>query len=321
MKRLITADLHLAAGDRDAYRLDFVRTTLLELVQKHKVDQLLVLGDITEIKDNHPAILVNQVVEAFTVLAKSTEVVILQGNHDFAHKAYPFFEFLKYVEGIVWVGQPTYMDNCLFLPHTRDYKTDWKDLNFENLDFIFAHNTFIGASANGQKMSGIPIDIFPEDAMVLSGDIHEPQTFGVVTYTGAPYLCNHGDSYQPRVLLLDGLACKSVKVHGPQKRLIQVTWPEEIEHNAEPGDIVKIRVQLKMEHVADWAGIRADIQDWAVTRELKVHTIQPVVEVVPGERQSLIKGGSPRTDEQFLDSFIKRTGIDLKTAEVGKELL
>jgi metallophosphoesterase superfamily enzyme len=36
-------------GDRDRYRTDFVVQTLPVLIEKYKPDQLLILGDLTEV--------------------------------------------------------------------------------------------------------------------------------------------------------------------------------------------------------------------------------------------------------------------------------
>lgn len=213
----------MADNARDRYRTDFVVKTLPELVGKHKPDQLLILGDVTEHKDQHPARLVNELVNALCDLAAShkLEIIVLQGNHDFLSNAHPFFAFLENFKGIRWIAKPEVLDNCLYLPHTRDYKKDWKGIDFKGHDFIFAHNIFEGVKANGQKLSGIPTKIFPEDAFVISGDVHEPQSFDCVTYVGSPFTTDYGDDYQGRVLLLKGLKAKSIKVFGPQKRLVE----------------------------------------------------------------------------------------------------
>ncbi|MDE2589219.1 MAG: metallophosphoesterase, partial [Patescibacteria group bacterium] len=215
------SDWQLTDNPRDRYRTDWVVNELPRLVDKYQPDQLLVLGDITESKDSHPATLVNEVVEIFYQLSKQCEVVILQGNHDFLHKDSPFFQFLIRFDNIRWIANPTVTDNCLYLPHTRNYKKDWEALDFAGHDFIFAHNLFQGTKVNGQKLSGIPTNIFPDDSMCISGDVHEPQTVDVVTYVGSPFTTDFGDDFQSRVLLLDHLSVKSIKVYGPQKRIIE----------------------------------------------------------------------------------------------------
>lgn len=323
MKRLISADWQLSDGNRDRYRIDFVRQRLPKIIQKYKPDQLLVLGDITENKDLHPASLVNEVVGCFHDLSKLCEVIVLQGNHDFLNKENPFFQFIDRFENVSWISKPTVVleqGSCLFLPHTRNYKEDWKNVDFGRHDYIFAHNIFQGVTANGHTLSGIPATIFPENARIISGDVHEPQTFGCITYVGAPFLCDFGDFYQPRLLLLDGGRRVSIKVGGPQKRLVTVNWPEKPVHEANPGDIVKIQANLKMEHVAKWAEIRNSLEDWGKQQQLVVNSIVPVVAYVKGEGTVAVKQES-KTDNQYLDSYASRLGLDKETVKAGKVLV
>lgn len=331
MRRLVTSDWQLAHNERDRYRTDFVVKTLPSLIDKYKPDQLLVLGDITESKDSHPAPLVNEIVRCFSSLSRKCEIIILQGNHDFLHNAHPFFEFVNCFANVSWISKPSIFDNCLYLPHTRDYKKDWENVRLRDAyDFIFAHNIFTGVSTStGHALSGIPPSVFPNDVCCISGDVHEPQTIddGKIIYVGSPALCDFGDSYQPRVLLLDDLKIKSIKVYGQQKRLIQcgvnkIAEKRELafDHDANEGDIVKINVDLVMEDVAEWATIREEIEQWATKNKLIVNSIVPIVAYVQGERQRLVKSVQ-KNDQQYLDTLVKRQGVDERTAQVGKELI
>lgn len=326
MRRLVSSDWQLQDGARDRYRTNFVVDQLPKLLDKYKIDQLLCLGDVAEQKDNHPATLVNEIVDAFYNLQKQCKVIILQGNHDFLHKGHPYFHFVSKFDNVEWISKPTELDNCLYLPHTRDYKKDWKDVKFVGYDFIFAHNIFTGVSTNtGHALSGIPTNIFPDDCQVIAGDVHDPQELadGKIVYVGSPTLCDFGDDYAPRVLLLDDLKIKSIKVSGPQKRLIDISWDSDhclVAPGVNEGDIVKIRVQLRMKDVAVWAAIRQEVESWATKCKFVVNTIQPVVNQVVGERQKLVKS-SKKEDAEYLVSFVKRLGVDKETAEVGANIL
>lgn len=195
-------------------------------------------------------------------------------------------------------------------------------------DFILAHNIFNGVQANGQKLSGIPTSIFPDDACVISGDVHEPQSLddGKIIYVGSPYTCDFGDDYQPRALLLDSLNIKSIKLRGLQKRLILCDWgvsdfeDEGIWGYVTEGDIVKIRVTLQTKDVSEWQNIRKFLHEWASKNGVIVNTIQPVVEVVQGERQKLVKG-QHKSDNQYFNQYVSRAGVDPKGVEIGRELL
>jgi predicted phosphodiesterase len=323
MIRLVTSDIHISKNPIDVYRLVFLKETLPALLDKYKATQLIVAGDITQDKDGHPASLVNEMVECFHNLSKKCEIIILQGNHDASNVQDPFFQFLSKFDNIKWISAPIVLDNCLYLPHTRDYKKDWVGIDFEGHDFIIAHNTFGGTTVNGQSLSGIPTNIFPDDAAVLSGDIHEPQQVDVVTYIGSPFLCSFGDDYQPRVLVLDGLKAKSVKLHGQQKRLINMHWPNDIEllyPLVQEKDIVKIQVHLRMEHVAKWADIRQEVEQWATNNKFVLNSIIPVVEYDKGERQK-IASSVRRTDNEYVSAFVKRNGIDSKVADIGLDII
>ena len=329
MRRLVTGDVHISQNPRDAYRLVFLEKTLPDLIDRHKVEQLLVLGDLTQAKEKHPASLVNSVVGAFHQLSKQCEIVLLQGNHDYQSVGSPFFEFLSCFENISWIGAPIERENCLFLPHTRDYKTEWQHQHFDGFDYIFAHNTFSGASSNGHSLSGIPPTIFPEDSFVISGDIHEPQTVnGNVHYVGAPFITEFGPSYQPRVLLLDGLNVKSLKLQGQQKRLVycavnKVGGERELafDHDANSNDLVKIQVEMAAEDAVEWASIKEGIERWAHENKFIVAGgVIPKITYSQGERRKVVQGNR-RTDSQYLNQFVQRTGADDKTAAVGKEIV
>src|ERR1700761_5005690 len=265
MRRLVSSDWQLADNARDRYRTDWAVNELPKLIDKYKPDQLLFLGDLTENKDSHPASLVNEVVNCFYNLSQQCEIIILQGNHDFLHKDNPFFAFMSKFKNIDWIAEPTVRDGCLYLPHTRNHKQDWKWIDFKGHDFIFAHNIFQGVKANGQTLSGISTNIFPTDSVVIAGDVHEPQEIDCVIYVGSPFTTDFGDDYQPRVLLLDGLKVKSIKVHGPQKRVIEVDANGKILHakNWNAGDIVKIKAHIEMKDTSDWDRRRTELIDWA----------------------------------------------------------
>ena len=323
MKRLITSDLQLSDLKRDEYRHLFVEQRLTKLVEKYQPDQLLLLGDLTEQKDNHPASLVNRIVKQIYNLSQICPIKILRGNHEYISIDHPFFEFVEKFENVKWYNYPERSGNCYFLPHTRNYKEDWKDLDFAGIKYVFTHNIFTGVcAANGHALSGIPPSIFPDGIRVFSGDVHEPQTFGNITYIGAPFLCDFGDNYTPRIVLLDDDKVLSIKVGGAQKRLIDMNWsdPDDRPTYANPGDIVKIRINLEMKDVAQWAEIRAEVEDWAHKQQFVVNTIQPIVAYDPGERSSTIKHRS-KSDDEYVEGYAKRLGIDKDTLKAGKELM
>lgn len=336
MVGLVTADWHLSDNIRDDYRHAFI-ARLRTAAKDRKVDWVLILGDLTEEKDRHSAWLVNSVVRHVALFAKICRVLILRGNHDYIDPDHPFYAFLSRIEGVTWVNAPTDLKNLpsapqmglgsvLFLPHTSDYKRDWKGLKFSQYDWIFAHNTFSGAQVgHGQTMKGIPLDVFPDDACVVSGDIHVPQKLGPVTYVGAPYLVDFGDNYNPRVLLLDGTKPKpmwSMSCEGPQKRLVQVRSVAELNKHDElaEGDILKVRIVLESSQHAQWPELQKAVREWGVKHKMIVHAVQPVI-LESRAKAATRKSGAKKTDTQLLQEYGKARGMDDATVRTGLKLM
>lgn len=318
---LITADLQLTDNPRDEYRHSFMRK--LPKVAAG-ADRVIILGDLTEEKDRHPAALVNRVVRYFFELAKQAEVIFLQGNHDYADAANPFFKFLSRLHKVRYISGPTVIGDDLFLPHTIDHVRDWKGIRFSDFDRIFAHNTFTGArAANGTALKGIPVSVFPSDVMVIAGDVHTPQNVGPVTYVGAPYLVDFGDNYHPRVMLMRGRDYRSLTIDGPQKWLIEIEWPVfPRAHAANRGDIVKIRVAIKTSHMAKWPELRKKVADWAEDKGYNVFMIQPVVAYQPGAPVNDRSVPPHRLDDdKLLKTYASQCDVDSQTLKVGLKLL
>lgn len=336
MSVLVTADIHLTdttATPRDAYRHQAM-TTIADIAINggYSIDTIIILGDLTEEKDNHGAWLTNKVVEHLSNFAHMCPVIVLMGNHDFLREGNPFFSFVNRIPGIHWIDKPIAMsvpslgDNCLFLPHTRNYKRDWKDIKLSGHDQVFAHNTFTGASSeHGYELDGIPRAIFPDIRhYVISGDVHTPQRVDQITYVGAPYLIDFGDNFEPRVLLLrEGHLPKSIPVPGPQKRLIEATSDLVLLENSKPphpGDIVKMRITLKEGEYASWADIREYAREWVELAGATLYTIAPLVEKQTSQVRKQ-KRATPKTDEQILTSYSKRLDVDDRTLETGFTLM
>ena len=327
MKTLITADLHLNDNPRDAYRHKFMRW-FLDLAKKHKVDRIIVAGDLCDEKDRHPAVLVNQVVDYFYQLAEVCPVTVLKGNHDYLDPEHAFYGFLRRIENVSWINNPTVEDvgnksHDLFLLHTTNYKHDWKGLNFKTPSYIFCHQTFNGAAVGfGRHLDGIPLDIFPKNVRVISGDIHVPQQLGPVTYVGAPYTVDFGDQYQPRVLLIDGDKIKSIPVDGPQKRLVEAEAGKhipEINTDLNKGDIIKFRIGVK--NVDQWPEIKAEIKAWCEKHGFIPHAIQPVLRRDETGIKSTKAKASNKSDEQILREYALRRDLDKNLLSTGLFLL
>lgn len=326
---LITADLHLTDNPRDKYRHDFMQV-ILDALKEHECDHLLILGDLTNEKDRHNGWLVNRIVTYLNQFSQTVrgKVYVLRGNHDSPTAENPFFQFVDCVGkgDITWINEPTVRrgGTWLFLPHTRNHQRDWpKDL--KGYDFIFTHQCYQGALGyNDHKLDGVPLDVFPKDAQVISGDIHAPQTLGgaheaQVTYVGAPYTINFGDSYVPRMLLLRNGRLTSILCPGPQKRLVTMDrMHARGSLGCNKGDIVKVRAGIDSMH--QWPDMRAHVHAWADKHELVLYSIQPMLSE-PDVASIKISPRTHKSDEVLLGEYVKSRRIDERTAKTGAFLM
>jgi DNA repair exonuclease SbcCD nuclease subunit len=341
---LCTADLHLSDLPRDQYRHDWMRNILPSLLRKHQAELLIVAGDFSDDKDHLSSWLVNQTVDHFSELTKICPTILLRGNHDYVEADNPFYEFLDKIPGLTWINTPTsaslipsaeILGDALFLPHTNFYKQEWGLHTGWEHDLYLTHQTYAGASIGPRKLDGILPSIFPKGALVISGDIHVPQEFNQVVYTGSPYTCDFGDAFDPRVLLLDPktLKYKSIPSPGPQKRLLEFTYPSSptglalanaptkaAAGKANPGDIVKIRIDIEPAQTPQWQSIKDEVRKWAENHEYNVYLIQPKVNSAGTKSMSKRRVGS-KSDTELLETYAGARAVSEATLATGKRLM
>jgi len=325
MRTLVTGDIHLNNLPRDNYRHNFISKDLMGMIIDHKADHLVIVGDLTDEKNYHSAALVNRVVDHIYNLSLKCPITINMGNHDYSSELEtPFFTFLRRIENVRWIGDPTHIGdfNFLFLPHTPAPEVDWhKGIWQQEPDWIFTHNTFSGTiGENGQKLDGPSIDIFPKGSRVISGDVHVPQTNGPVTYVGAPYTIDFGDKFEPRVLLINGNKLASIPCPGPRKRLVECTAGEKMKLKANPGDILKINVKLDKGQYARWEELKQGIEEWAAKYKFVIHRIHPIVDKSM-TKGKVVKREAPKADPDILKGYAKKHALDDRTLNVGLEIL
>lgn len=328
MTALVTGDLHLSDNPRDVYRHRFVQR-LPAIAKKYDVQQVIILGDLTEEKDRHSAWLTNRIADYIYDLTQVCYVEIAMGNHDYISIDDPFFQFLQYIPRVKFIAKPTAftiggLGMCLFLPHTRDHVKDWKGVEASGANWVFAHNTFDGALVgNGKRMAGVPLDAIPvKNVPVIAGDVHVPQKFGRVTYVGSPYTVDFGDDFEPRMLLLDETRMKSIPCDGPQKRLVECVAGQELYHfpDLSPGDILKVRVTIQQKHVAEWDEIKNWVHRWGEQHKVVIFAVIP--ELVAG-KEARIKPAvtSPKSDREVLTKFARARDVDDNTLRTGLFLM
>lgn len=327
---LVTSDLHWNDKPRDFYRHTIVEY-LLALIAEQQVDQLIIAGDLTEEKDKHSAWLVNKIFDHIDRLAKQCRVTILRGNHDCLQPSMPFFRCLSRIPNVDWINDPfESLDDpkVLYLPHTRDYKRDWSEINVKKYRWVFTHNTFHGAvTETGTKLEGIPRSVFSKKQTVISGDIHVPQKLRPITYVGAPYTIRFGDVFKPRVMLLDEDGnMKSVPVGGVRKVLVDVGLSGDLpKDTVRHGDILKVRVYIGRDDSYErFAERKEEVIKFYRNAYCKVDKVQPVVEGGGSSSSGKVKRvrlNKKRTDEQVLESYSLSRGISDSMYKTGRRLM
>lgn len=320
---LVTADWHHTEKPKDRYRFDAM-DFICQLIDKHEVKQLVMLGDLAHNKDHHPAALVNDIVDLLYDISKTCDVYVDQGNHDIAADT-PFFQFVRWLPDVHWIRRPTFrhldgIGPVGFLPHTRDYEKDWKDLysRWEGCAIIFAHNAFEGAiSETGKKLERtIPLNIFPPGIQIISGDVHKPQKYGDLIYVGAPYTQKYGDDYEPRVLLIQDGKIESIEVPGPQKRLFEVSSLEELDENlleCSQEDMIKVRYHLKTADRDKWPELVATV---------KKHNPGVILQPILEKRElARLPVQSSKNDKELVKEYGKQQKLSPEAMVTGYELI
>jgi hypothetical protein len=323
MTVLITADLHLTTSPHDEYRWKLF-DWLID--QSEGIDELLILGDMTNPKDNHSGILVNRLKENIDKLAAHFGMVILlYGNHDGLTAKQPFWKFINQIKtNVYFISDPSYLElsigKCLFVPAG----VDWSKLTrIDVLKYIFTHATFEGAiSETGYKLTGVSLEHADRLGVpIISGDIHKPQQVGTyVEYVGAPYHIRFGDQYEPRVLRIDNDGRRSnLHYPAPLKRVYDITSAADfsnlpIDHN----QYAKIRVHLDRGNLTEWPLIQAEIHQRS--REAGWVNINPEL-VLKQETTTSPVSSDRKSPEQLVEEYAERHNASDRHLEIGKSLL
>lgn len=330
MSVIITADLHFDDNPRNSDRWNLF-PWLRKQAQKYKVSHILILGDVTDSKNRHDAALVNKLVDNIFELSLYAKVIILVGNHDFIDEKSPFFAFLsKLTTNVIFIRKPKTIELdiglSLFLPCTRNYREEWKDLDFERYDLIFTHQSYDGCiSENGTKLKGIPPSYFASfKGKVYSGDVHVAQKVSKnIEYVGAPYRIHFGDQYTPRTIL--HTSGKPIDLHfkGRPRELLDCKTLEEVrEASFEIGAQVKIRYHLRRRDYPEWPKIKKEIKALAERRGWETCGLQlKTIQVKSREKDTLVCTTHETKPSEVLKEFAERKKLSKELSNRGRTLI
>ena len=335
---LLIADLHLTASPRDEYRWALF-PWLRRIVYEDKVKTLNILGDLSDAKDFHPSPLVNRIAQEMRLMVTecpNLAINMIPGNHEWMKQGEEFWRFLNHLGD----GRIRYMTTpgedpdvsgprAYFLPFTKTPNKDWANMNFEDYDYVFMHQTLRGSIAsNGEAMPGeeLPEDVLATARKVYSGDIHVPQVVGCVEYVGSPYHVHFGDDFKPRVVLLETNG-RPVDLHMQSPRRVMLKVGASTDNPnldilfLKQGDHVKLRVELGEADKHAWQSIR---REWLALLKrcgVEVHGVELVVQK---SRRRLAEGQRQRSSTHPADAvtrYVMAEELGATALDIALELL
>lgn len=329
---LCVTDLHLTANPSDEYRWS-VFENVRSLVRRSDIKAVFILGDITDAKDYHSATLVNRMVKEVTEIAALVPVLILRGNHDYLKEGHSFFEFFNYMNlPITFVTENTEAevdgDHLLFIPHTKNFLEDNKDVVYSDYDYVFIHQTVSGfLSENGTVMeNSLTIETFKsKHTKVFAGDLHQPQVIGNVTYIGSPYPVRYGDNFTGRCLILDTEVHSFKEFKNVKRASIHAKGIDDFFdkiNDLEEGDSVKVVLTLMPHEKSDWFSYKSAISDYCKANKITLAGLaMKASDVKRITVSNTVKVSSQKTPDKVLSTFAEIEALGGELLDVGLSLL
>lgn len=197
MRLLAVGDVHATPAELDDCR------RLMALVQEKAVEHrvpVLLLGDLYHTMAVIRSEVMNFWRETFSELNAALEmsgwrprsgadpVYALVGNHDYAGEGTSIHAMAAHQGAVHVVDAPFELGGVLYLPYYSDRQAFIDACQAHpGCPTVICHQTFDGAryDNNFYAPDGVDQDLIPQE-LVLSGHIHTGQSFGKITYLGAP---------------------------------------------------------------------------------------------------------------------------------------
>ena len=326
--RLLTADWHLTDSASEDYRWK-VFNNVRNVALAHKCDVIHICGDLTDRKDRHSAVLVNNMLRGIRdLLDAGLRVEFLLGNHDMPLSGPPFWAALNYAfdaaSGFHAITRPERSGNIISLPFAPDPIEAWKSVDFRPEFTVLMHQPVDGAvAANGHPVTGLDISIFPRGVKVYSGDIHLPQVIGPVVYIGAPHHVSFGDEHPCRFLLLDSLGGSTeVLLPAIRKAVIPITRAADLDSaGLSEGDQARIRATIPISRVEQWPVEEEAIRAWASEHNVTIASIDVEVSTIRKRGAAAQVDALSKAPADVLRAFAASEGIEGPVLDAGLSLL
>lgn len=327
---LVIGDLHLTDNARDTHRFGIFEW-LKKQQTKRDTAATFLLGDITDSKDRHSATLVNRIVTDLVSL--KPPIYILKGNHDYTDPQNPFFKFLNHIDGLKFVVEPEVVTAgrpIALIPHYRSqdaFDTAVRVCADASPACFLVHQTFEGAIAeSGVRLSGLSaalIESLDPELGVYAGDVHRPQTQGIVRYVGCPYQVRFGDNFEPSCLYVSKAGNESYPwFEAPRKWSLTVRGPENILNHKElmEGDQVKLTIEVACEEAVEWKKIKHEVL--LACKKLKLEVFGVKLEVKTSSRLGRVGlKAKVSTYAETLELFCKAENVSSQIKKAGMEII
>jgi len=327
---LLVGDLHLTDRGQDAYRFN-IFDWIKRQQKKNPVAATFLAGDVTDSKDRHSATLVNQIVTGLTQL--KPPVYIDMGNHDYRDNKNPFFKFLSHIEGLHFVTKPTVIKaekRMAIIPHYRvqdEFDAAVHRCLGDDPDSFLVHQTFEGAIAeSGVRLSGLSASLIESakpELGVYAGDVHRPQTQGLVTYIGCPYQVRFGDDFEPRCIHVSQNGTEAYPwMDAPRKWSLKIRDADNLLNNKHlmEGDQVKLVIEVTREEAVEWKQIRQRVLD--ACKELKLDVYGAKMEMKTNEVKKRSMASNTGNDPAAVfDQFSNAENLSRNIRDAGKGII
>lgn len=336
---LIVSDLHFTERPQDAYRWK-VFDWLKEKGKEFGCKNVILLGDIFDKKDRHPAELIGLLMHGLRKLQEFDHIIILKGNHDYLDPDMPFLSFLSEFPNITWIQDVTILDLVkdmpfLFLPHTTAPECLWKEVLSEQekkAPLVFMHQSLSGCSlengiplSNGSTTLSFLQTFFTNAKKIISGDIHVPQEMGggFFTYVGAPHPIDFGDDFSPRGIHLkiinDEIFLESLPIKTIRKGNIKIQQASDLEQlDIEEGDQVTFSVSFSLKD--SFPEISYKLHNFCDSKKAFIKTVS-LEDVTINSIQELENTSDLTSDMDFFNAFCASSSVDEQCKKIGLELM
>lgn len=263
MSILCIGDIHIKPNN--THLVDLLEQQLLEHVDRHSVELVVLLGDILDTFERLHTQTLNRAYQLVHKIRLQCKVAILVGNHDYINNQ-------QFLTDQHWMNAMKDWKNVIVVDRAQSIRVDSLSLilvpyvppkrfqealntlneDWKNVDYIFAHQEFKGCKM-GAIVSSEGDEWEVEYPLVVSGHIHDNQRpQSNIYYIGASIQNSFGDQTSPRLLLIQGKQQQELELILPKKKTIYADLEkipiQQIQQNLQTPDNDMVRVVIKCDY-------------------------------------------------------------------------